>query len=493
MLITLAQGCFPCLAEGFAQKTTRKVEGFMLVCPSVATVGESFSIRIKALARPYIVKPGHPQHSTANRSSREAVYMDNVPVSWSGTICIQAEGEGFEGPATFSFPKDMRPIARIEGLRFTMPGVKVVTVLDKQSGARGRGNAIQVHAEKPQLRLYWGDIHNHTIVSDGIRTPEQVCRFARDEGFLDIFAITDHDSLPNERIEKAVQSFYRKGRFVTFFGDELTDGQNGHMNVYYPRKPNPDKAVRRRDGMGTVAARARRTNAMLIRHHTAAKLGRTSWPLGYAPDVMRLIEIYSAWGNSECPKEAGNPRPIRYLGGERSGGHVWDALCRDYRFGFIGSSDGHDGRPGDDLMYLQTAPRLGGYHKLYKGGLLGVWAEALTREAIWDALRNRRVYAATNARIILRFAINGKPMGSEISGSAGKLDLFIEVLSDTAIARVDLVKQCENVKTWTPNETHLTARAEDQLTKGKSAWYYVRVSREDGEMAWSSPIWVDMP
>jgi len=35
---------------------------------------------------------------------------------------------------------------------------------------------------------------------------------------------------------------------------------------------------------------------------------------------------------------------------------------------------------------------------------------------------------------------------------------------------------------------------QDPLVNGKtSAYYYVRVVQEDGEMAWSSPIWVDAP
>jgi predicted metal-dependent phosphoesterase TrpH len=42
------------------------------------------------------------------------------------------------------------------------------------------------------LRLFKGDLHTHTLASDGVLTAEELAQFARRQG-LDFLAITDHN------------------------------------------------------------------------------------------------------------------------------------------------------------------------------------------------------------------------------------------------------------------------------------------------------------
>lgn len=93
-----------------------------------------------------------------------------------------------------------------------------------------------------------------------------------------------------------------------------------------------------------------------------------------------------------------------------------------YRFGLIGSTDSHTGlSTADDANFwgkmstTEPAPeRL--TERLYGGrafdvpnrmstasGYTGVWAEANTRHALFDAMRRREVYATTGPRITVRF------------------------------------------------------------------------------------------
>ena len=44
-----------------------------------------------------------------------------------------------------------------------------------------------------------------------------------------------------------------------------------------------------------------------------------------------------------------------------------------------------------------------------------------------------------------------------------------------------------------PDEAEATVEWEDVDESDSSSWYYVRVRCDNGQMAWSSPIWVDGP
>jgi hypothetical protein len=113
--------------------------------------------------------------------------------------------------------------------------------------------------------------------------------------------------------------------------------------------------------------------------------------------------------------------------------------ARRARFGLIGSSDGHQARPGssykeiDRLLYTdhkdvgadsamgmafnKADKESGGFY--YTGGLVAVHAENRDRDAIWSALDNRNVYATSGDRMLVWFdLLNGPtgdvPMGSEV-------------------------------------------------------------------------------
>ena len=316
--------------------------------------------------------------------------------------------------------------------------------------------------------------------------------FARDEAFLDIFALSDHSERLTERqweyFVNVTNDFNAPGRFVTLVGLEWTNDTLGHRNVYYPGDFGP--CLRANDpsqnDLQSLYACARKHGALVIPHHSAnARMG-VEWVLGHDPEIERLVEIYSVWGNSERHANMGNTRPIRMIQGEREGRHVLDALKMGRRFGFIGGGDIHDGRPGDEMHTSQSAPKP--YQQLYRQGIMGVWARELTLESIFEALWNRRVFATTNNRMFLRFTVAGRPMGSEVAGN-GAMPVTVDVASQVPISRIDFVLNGEDAETIHPQQREFLWETDRQFPE-EPAWCYARITREDGEMAWSSPVWI---
>lgn len=477
--------------------------GYHVVAPSTLQVGETFSIGLKALTKPFYTNavcygPMPSVNSRYNVSPRGITYMDNVPPQWEGTVTLDG-GAAYVGPRSYSFAggrgpyqDDRRPIRRVPGLSFTKPGTHFLTVTDPATGCTGTSNAVRVTTDAPRERLWWGDLHSQTFFSDGLRCPEELYAFAREEAFLDIFALSDHsESLTDRQWDYfvAVTNDYNSPwRFVTLVGLEWTSREWGHRNVYYPGESGPclragDPVYGRLPELYEIA---RRHGALVIPHHSANASMGVDWSLGHDPEVERLVEIYSVWGNSERPAEAGNPRAIRTHGGEEAGQHVIDALRMGRRYGFTGGGDIHDGRPGDDLHARQDRPEQ--YRGLYRQGIMGVWARELTRESVFDALWNRRVYATTNVRVFLKFSIASRPMGSAVR-AAGPLPVVVDAASEVPIARMDLVRDGTDTAHVEPDATEFVW--ETEVPAAPAACYYVRVTRQDGEMAWSSPIWVE--
>jgi len=163
-----------------------------------------------------------------------------------------------------------------------------------------------------------------------------------------------------------------------------------------------------------------------------------------------------------------------------SGNFVRDALDDGIRLGFIGSGDSHTGQPG----YSYRGMALG-------AGLAAIRADALTRDAIRQAMLARRVYATNGARIFLDVSLDGAPMGSAIARAAGpEAVLRIRVVAEAPLERVDFVTGGQVASE--PLDGALEWSDERQIPRlAAGAYHYVRVVQRDGGAAWSSPIFAE--
>ena len=147
------------------------------------------------------------------------------------------------------------------------------------------------------------------------------------------------------------------------------------------------------------------------------------------------------------------------------------------RFGVIGSSDTHASNPGRSIW---------GH---YKGGLVAFMAKKLTREAIWKALWNYKVYATSFDRIYVEFTINGHEMGEEITAK-GKCKIKYYVIGKTDYIEVLLIHNNKEFRVDSSKNGVVEVEFEHTPTKDDN-FYYLRVVQDNGERAWSTPIWVN--
>ena len=133
------------------------------------------------------------------------------------------------------------------------------------------------------------------------------------------------------------------------------------------------------------------------------------------------------------------------------------------------------------------------FHDHVTGGLTAVIAPELTREAIIQALRERRCYATTGARMVLDFRVNGHGMGEEFATAAPDVAVTARVLGAAPLARLELVCNGGIVFTQSGNGRVADIAETISLPKQQTSYFYLRVTQTDGHVAWSSPVWVSLP
>ena len=122
----------------------------------------------------------------------------------------------------------------------------------------------------------------------------------------------------------------------------------------------------------------------------------------------------------------------------------------------------------------------------------------LTRDAVYDALKARRVYATNGPRILLRVNFGGYPMGADVPAgerAAGSLPglgpdtLVARVIAPGALERIDIVRSGEVVEAFDCRGERECAFGAELSDLAAGEYLYVRAVQVDGGAAWSSPFY----
>lgn len=358
--------------------------------------------------------------------------------------------------------------------------------------------ALLIGPASADYRIFWGDVHGHTANSDGKGSLDEYFRYAREASKLDFAVVSDHDfgNGPPWRMPQAVwartqdkaDEYTVDGCFVAIAGYEWTSqpkywtdvaqGQPSerlfagrpkfynHKNVYVPRRTGAFFSAKDAAAMtpDLLAAAVLKQGGLVQNNHPSkGPEGADQW--AYDPIHESVI------ANTEIDADTVQYSGKTYaLGVEQT---IREFLNRGGKTGFVKGTDTHAGKPA-----ARTA----------------VLAKELTRDALFDALRHRRTYAVTHARIGLSFKIDGHEMG-ETFEAAGQPTIDVDIQGTDLISEVEIVRDGTVLAARKPGVRQVAFSTVDEAFTGKS-YYYLRVTQADRDehgnpsRAWTSPICV---
>lgn len=359
----------------------------------------------------------------------------------------------------------------------------------------------RVRVGDADLQIVRGDLHRHTEMSWDVGPGNDgsyldFYRYMIDVAEMDFGGLTDHQGGGHYAYhwwltEKSSDLYYLAPRFVPLYGYERSARfPDGHRNVFHSYRGVPIFPFQVKTnltgvfpGVGAGDLRANDTKLLYqylhgsggvaISHTSGTDSMGTDWR-DNDPVIEPVVEIYQGARNSY--EVVGGPRvhdatktpPAQAPGGYQEAGMVWNALAKGYRLGMTSSSD-H-----------------GSTHISYSM----VYTPSNDRESILASIRKRHTYGGTDNLIVESWA-NGHFMGEEFTTS-DRPSLKLKVHGTAPIARVDLIRNNNYIYNPPTDSKDVELNYVDMEAKPGLNYYYFRVVQEDGQVAWASPMWINL-
>ena len=333
----------------------------------------------------------------------------------------------------------------------------------------------------PDWNVYFGQLHAHTNLSDGTGSVEEAFDYASKVENLDFFAVTDHsDSFDNAdagEIAKdgaGISTGWAAGKqaaasvtnedFVGLFGFEMTwpeDKQLGHISTFN----TPGWQTRDQEDFENVpTALENYYKALTTVPGSVSQFNHPDTIHGdferfdhYSPkydEAISLLEIAGEDGAVDC----------EYY-------HL--ALDKGWHVAPTNNQNNHNGQWGD-ASRARTV----------------ILAETLTEEALYDAMKDRRVYATQDSDLTVYYALNGAVMGSILPKSEeAEITVFLSDPTDEAIGNVEVV--ADGGAVLVSEYVGTPSQVLELPVSGGYNYYYLRITQPDGDVAVTAPVWMD--
>lgn len=329
--------------------------------------------------------------------------------------------------------------------------------------------------------LYFGQLHAHTDISNGAGSVEEAFQYASQVDSLDFFAVTDHsDSFDNADMGaidadgadisadwaagKQAATSVTNGDFVGLFGFEMTwpeDKQLGHISTFNTHgwqtrdqadfENVPTALENYYKALASVPGSVSQFNHPDDIHGDFERFDH------YSPQydaAVSLLEVAGEDGVVDC--------------------EYYDlALDKGWHVAPTNNQNNHNGQWGD-ASEARTV----------------VLAKSLTEEALYAAMKDRRVYATQDSDLAIYYELNGTVMGSILPKSKdAEITVFLSDPTDEAIGNVEVVTDGGAVLVSEYVET--PSQVLELSASGGHSYYYLRITQPDGDVAVTAPVWMD--
>ena len=261
--------------------------------------------------------------------------------------------------------------------------------------APGSKDAKKIMPSASDLKMYWGDLHNHCNITYGHGDMRDAFEAAK--GQLDFVSVTPHAMWPDipgaddprlkwvidyhtgtfkrlreggyEKYVAMTNEYNKEGEFLAFIGYEAHSMEHGdHVALNY----DLDAPLVECTSIEDWKQKAKGHKVFITPHHMGYQGGYRgyNWKCFTEGDQTPFVEMYSRHGLAES--DQGDYPYLHDMGPRQWEGTIQYGLELGNKFGIMASTDQHSGYPGS-----------------YGDGRIGVLAPSLTRDAIWDALRTR--------------------------------------------------------------------------------------------------------
>lgn len=337
--------------------------------------------------------------------------------------------------------------------------------------------------ENIDYNIYFGQLHSHTTYSDGLGTVDDAYSYAKDTAKVDFLAVTDHsnsfDNASTSTITDGSKSTewiggheaadkYTDNSFVGIYAYEMTwSNGTGHINTFNTvgfenretaKYKNADGLKQYYDVLKTVPDSISQLN------HPGPTFGDFNDFAYYDPQIDKQISLIEV-GNGEGA--------IRSSGYFPSYEFYTRALDKGWHVSPTNNQDNHLGKWGD----ANTAKTV-------------VLADSLTRDNIYDAMRNMRTYATEDKNLRIKYTLNGEIMGTIFDEKPASVDIKID-LEDPDNEVLGKISIISNGGIVVASKTLYTSKdTVEFILDPDYSYYYIRVDEPDRDIAVTAPVWI---
>ncbi|MBN1060011.1 CehA/McbA family metallohydrolase [Clostridium botulinum] len=331
------------------------------------------------------------------------------------------------------------------------------------------------------LKHLFGQLHAHTNISDGSGSLDEAYQWVK-KNKADYYAVTDHsnwfdndteanlgDGSKSEKWTKAHETadkYNDPGKFTAIYGYEMTwsgsTGGWGHINTFNTPgfETRTNKAMDLQNYYKTIQTQPQSISQLNHPGKTFGDFADFGFYSEGADKNVNLIEV----GNGEGP--------IRGSGYFPSYEYYTRALDKGWHVAPTNSQDNHKG----NWFTSNNARTI-------------VIADDNSRDSIYDALREKRVYASEDTDMTIDYTVNDEVMGTSLGNVDGKLNFKINATDPTdKIKKISIIA---NGGVEVESKTFNDNNANWELTLDPEySYYYVKVVQEDKDISVTSPVWV---